>query len=67
MLVCRNFARMDGPVPFSDSICLTQEQWDALSANELTAMQETRFAAWLAILVDPVVEPIVEPEPEVIE
>ncbi len=62
-LICRRFARMDGPAPFSDSICLTQEQWDALSANALTDMQEARFTAWLARIT--ATEP--EPEPEVPE
>lgn len=63
MLISKRFARMDGPAPFSDSISLTQEQWDALSANELTAMQDARFNAWVARLNEP--EP--DPEPEVPE
>jgi hypothetical protein len=51
-LICRPFARMDGPAPFSDSICLTQAQWDALSANALTDMQNARFMAWMELYVE---------------
>ena len=63
MLICRAFARMGGPAPFSDSICLTQEQWDALSANDLLAMQDARFSAWVKLIT----EPAIEPEPENLE
>lgn len=63
-LISRRFARMEGPAPFSDSISLTQEQWDALSANDLLAMQDARFSAWLARLNEPGAEPEPEPEPE---
>lgn len=60
-LICRTFSRMDGPAPFTDSICLTQAEWDALSANDLLAMHDARFAAWLAVINAP---PGDEPEPE---
>ena len=63
-LICRGFARMDGPAPFSDSICLTQAQWDALSANALIAMQDARFAAWLFDLQNPPSPPVDDPATE---
>jgi hypothetical protein len=62
-LICRRFARMDGPAPFSDAICLTQDQWDALSANDLIAMHDARFAAWLAGINAPPEEQDDTPEP----
>ena len=49
-LICIPFARLGGPAPYADSICLTQAQWDALSANDLLAMQDDRFNSWVAIL-----------------
>lgn len=61
-LICRTFSRMDGPAPFTDSICLTQAEWDALSANDLLAMHDARFAAWLFAIENP--PPGDEPEPE---
>ena len=61
-LICRPFARVDGPAPFADAICLTQAEWDALSANDLLAMHEARFNAWLARLTEPEPEPEAEPE-----
>jgi hypothetical protein len=60
-LICRRFARMDGPAPFSDAICLTQDQWDALSANDLVAMQDARFDAWIAVINAPPPDPGSEP------
>jgi hypothetical protein len=56
MLICRAFARMGGPAPFSDAICLTQAEWDVLSANELIDMQEVRFQNWLTSLNNPIDE-----------
>jgi hypothetical protein len=62
-LICRPFARMDGSAPFADAICLTQAEWDALSANDLLAMHEARFAAWLYDLANPPVATPGEPDP----
>lgn len=57
MLICRAFARIEGPAPFSDAICLTQAQWDVLSANDLIAKQNERYEAWLTLLETPAEEP----------
>jgi hypothetical protein len=56
-LICIPFARLGGPAPYADSICLTQAQWDALSANELIVMQNERYEAWIALLETPPEEP----------
>jgi hypothetical protein len=62
-LICRTFSRMDGPAPFADSICLTQAEWGALSANGLLAMQQARFDAWLEGLNAPPAPQDGPPEP----
>ena len=49
------FERFDGPAPFSDVICLTQEEADALQPGDIDAMQEARFQAWL-LAIAPVLE-----------
>lgn len=62
-LICIPFARMDGPAPFADSICLTEAEWDALSANDLLAMQQARLDAWLEGLNAPPAPQDDTPEP----
>jgi hypothetical protein len=47
------FERLDGPAPFSDAVCLTQEEADALQPGDMEALQEARFQAWLLAISPP--------------
>ena len=44
------FERFDGPAPFSDAICLTPAEVEALQPGDIEAMQEARFQAWLVAM-----------------
>ncbi len=50
-MVTINFTRNDGPAPFSDSLVMSQAEFDALAPGELDAMKEARFQSWLAIVL----------------
>ena len=38
---------------FGDSLCMPQEQYDALTADEIAAMKQARFDNWVAIIETP--------------
>lgn len=58
-LICQSFELSNGVYRYKDAICLTQEQWDTITAGELTAMKNTRFNNWLALVNPP---EVIEPE-----
>lgn len=47
---------------FSDSLNFTQDEYDALSADEIEAMKRARFQAWLDFLANP--PPVEDPSLE---
>ncbi len=44
------FERLDGPAPFSDAVCLTPAEVEALQSGDMEALQEARFQAWLSVV-----------------
>ena len=70
-LICQPFEINDGTYTLRDAICLTQAQWDAITPEQLEAMQQMRFSNWVAAITAPpsdvVDKPVVdEPVEEVI-
>lgn len=65
-LICQAFEVTDGTYTLRDAICLTQAQWDATTPEQLEAMQQTRFANWLAAITAPPSDVVDEPLEEVI-
>lgn len=41
------YTRSDGRFTFSDTLILDEEIYAAMTPEEVTAMQDARFAAWL--------------------
>lgn len=61
-IICQPFERTDGILTLKDAICLTQGQWDAITDEELAAMQDRRWLNWIAVVTAPPVEPAPQPE-----
>jgi len=60
-LICQPLEINDGTYTLRDAICLTQAQWDATTPEQLEAMQQQRFANWVAVITAPPSdEPVVE-------
>lgn len=38
---------------FCDALCMPQEQYDALTADEIAAMKQARFDNWIAVIETP--------------
>lgn len=55
-LICKPFERTDGVYILKDAICLTQAEWDVISPEEVTVMEDTRWVNWLAIIAAPPIE-----------
>jgi hypothetical protein len=49
---CVPFQYGEAPYILRDAICLTQAHWDAITPEELSAMQQTRYENWLAALAN---------------
>jgi Tat protein secretion system quality control protein TatD with DNase activity len=43
-LICQPFEINDGTYTLRDAICLTQAQWDAITPEQLEAMQQMRLS-----------------------
>lgn len=58
---CVPFQYGEAPYILRDAICLTQAQWDAITPEQLEAMQQMRFSNWVAAITAPAVdEPVVD-------
>lgn len=67
--ICQPYERTDGVYTFRDAICLTQAQWDVITPEEVTAMQDQRWQDWLTVITSPPfnlppVDPPIDPPPE---
>lgn len=51
-LICQPYELGEEPHVWRDAICLTQAQWDAITPEELSAMQQQRYENWLAALAN---------------
>lgn len=58
-LISFRFQMGEAPLLYSDALVMTQEAYDALTPEQITALQQERYDKWLAIINAP-------PEPEVI-
>jgi hypothetical protein len=47
-VVCRPFERTNGRFTLKGAICLSQEEWADVTPEEEVAMQDARWASWLA-------------------
>lgn len=47
-VICKPFERTDGRFTLKDAICLSQEEWAVTTPEAEIAMQEARWASWLA-------------------
>ncbi len=65
-LICQPFEINDGTYTLRDAICLTQAQWDATTPEQLEAMQQQRFANWVAAITAPPSDVVDEPVEEVV-
>lgn len=54
------------PHVLKDALILTQEEYDALTPEDIIAMQQKRYAAWYEIINTPpapsLLEPVLPPE-----
>lgn len=64
-LICKTFVRSGGPAPYRSAVCLTQAEWDVISAADLRAKKDALFNAWLNDLANPPGEPEVPSDPVV--
>lgn len=62
-LICKPFERTDEVHILKDAICLTQSEWDTVTPEEVTAMEDARWVKWLAIVNAPPVD-ILPDEPQ---
>lgn len=65
-LICVAFQFGEAPYVLNDALCLTQAQWDAITPEEIAAMQQQRFANWVAAITAPPSDVVDEPVEEVI-
>lgn len=49
-MISIDFERVHQGVPFRDRISLSQAEFDALTPEQIEAMQEARFQSWVASL-----------------
>ena len=45
------FSRTNGVHTFTDALVMPPDVYDALTPEEMTAMQDARFAAWLNFVI----------------
>lgn len=58
-----NFEMGAEPLIYKDALVMTQEEYDALTAEEILAIQQERYDNWIAIITTPPVdEPILTTE-----
>ncbi|CAB4167948.1 hypothetical protein UFOVP857_69, partial [uncultured Caudovirales phage] len=43
---CVPFQYGEAPYVLNDALCLTQAQWDAITPEEVAAMQQQRYDNW---------------------
>lgn len=59
------YSRSNGIYTFSDSLILDEETYNGMTAEEITAMQDARFAAWVAHVEEASNTPVEEVTAEV--
>lgn len=64
-MISIRYMRTNGVFQFTDSIVLTAEEFDMLTPEDITVMQDQRFAAWLENVTAASDQPT--PEPAVID
>ena len=64
-LISFRFQMGEKPFIYNDALVMTQEAYDALTPEQITAIQQERYDRWYAIVTAPP-EPEVIVEPEVI-
>lgn len=58
------FEKADGDKTYKDALWFSQAEYDALTPEQISTMQQERFDNWLAIVNSlPTEEPIVETTP----
>jgi hypothetical protein len=62
-MICVSFQFGEAPYILNDALCLTQAQWDALTPEEVAAMQQARYDNWREAMTRP---PTIDPPEEVI-
>lgn len=62
-MICIAFQYGEAPYILHDALCLTQAQWDAITPEEVAAMQQTRYNNWREAMTRP---PTIDPPEEVI-
>ena len=60
-MICVAFQFGEAPYILNDALCLTQAQWDALTPEEVAAMQQMRFSNWVAAITAPPSDVVDEP------
>ena len=64
-MISIRYMRTNGVFQFTDSIVLTAEEFDMLTPEDITVMQDQRFATWLENVTAASLQPT--PEPAVID
>lgn len=62
-LITFRFQMGEVPLTYSDALVMTQADYDALTQEEISAIQQARYDRWLAIINSP---PEIITEPEVV-
>lgn len=52
-LISFRFQIGEAPYLYSDALVMTQEEYDALTPEQIAAMQQERYDRWLAIINSP--------------
>jgi len=60
-LIQFRFQMGEKPLVYNDALIMTQEAYDALTPEQIAAIQQERYDRWYAIVTAPP-----EPEPEIV-
>ena len=52
-MICVPFQYGEAPYILHDALCLTQAQWDAITPEEVAAMQQGRYDGWREAMTRP--------------